>query len=164
MFVHATAGNQLFHFNWSCNGSWIDGRGLINSWRSPGPILNMISHTSQIRGCLRLQSFLTTVMLHVRNSECPIYSSYKCQMGLCMSLRTWCDGKIDCPDNSDELPGCNTSECLSNTFHSCTCCGHCEKTSTLISLSDMVIENYCSVIVYLAWLKLAENLSVCSYA
>ena len=33
-------------------------------------------------------------------------------MGLCVPASTWCDGYRDCPDDSDELPGCNGSKLL----------------------------------------------------
>ena len=37
---------------------------------------------------------------------------FRCNMGLCVPVSTWCDGYMDCPDDSDELPGCNGSKCI----------------------------------------------------
>jgi len=42
---------------------------------------------------------------------CPS-DKYKCNMGLCVPVSTWCDGYMDCPDGSDELPGCNGSKLI----------------------------------------------------
>ena len=40
---------------------------------------------------------------------CP-RNKYKCNMGLCVPVSTWCDGYLDCPDGSDEFRGCNASK------------------------------------------------------
>jgi len=41
-------------------------------------------------------------------TACPS-NKYRCTMGLCVPASTWCDGYLDCPDGSDELPTCNGS-------------------------------------------------------
>ena len=41
--------------------------------------------------------------------DCTL-DQFKCDMGLCKVIDYWCDGYQNCPDDSDEKPGCQSSK------------------------------------------------------
>jgi len=53
--------------------------------------------------------FVSSAWIYCLFTACST-NQYKCDMGLCVHMSTWCDGYRDCPDGSDELPGCNGSK------------------------------------------------------
>lgn len=54
-------------------------------------------------------------------SKCDYRVEFQCGNGLCMSHKHWCNGVMDCPDGSDELPNC---KCLESQFQ-CVESGEC---------------------------------------
>ena len=85
------------------------------------------------RQCIAAKMIKHAEMVVIYASMVYPYSGENCPFGrrscadksMCVHSVWWCDGEFDCPDNSDEMPGCGTyglnvhSE-SSNATYKCT--------------------------------------------
>ena len=71
-----------------------------------------LSCSNRFKNCSKTDVICTSYCDDVASSDCK--QSFQCSDGSLISTSQFCDGKIDCPDNSDEIKGQPGFKCTSS--------------------------------------------------